>query len=363
MADIELQITEATYQGRTFKGTLNLSETDPETDRWTDFGDRLPDSTNTGLRTEGTPSLPDYNPPGTNEVTIPEDAEVVGMTIWGRIRFAAAGRIADCVLKGPQSMPGGQTGVIDVTGKRGGLALIEDSLCDPVTPNHRMDFIVGRQFRAYRNRVRGVVDGFGTFTQESWAWPSQIVSGGVQCDVEMGGNWVEQHIYFFPDDNHSDGPHTDGWQHQGGLLVKGIGNRFSGYSVKLPGSGTNPDKPWLLTPPNEWANGAGVIVQDNVGCGLDSSVIATRNWFEGYVAHGNLKNGGPYEFSENKHSRDVAIGPSSGMSGSKLSGYWVRLQSRASTKVIDLNTNRWVDGPYAGDLLTEPRDSGINYDS
>lgn len=329
--------------------------------RWTDWGKTVPGPTTTGLRADGV-RLDNFNDPAnTSDVIVKDGQEITGKTIWGRIKFAGAGRVADCIVKGPKLMPSGQTGMIDVTNKRGGLAIIEDNLFSAQTPNHRMDAVVGQQFRAYRNRMRGVVDGFGTFTTK--ATTSKIVTGGWVVDAEFGGNWVEQHIYFFPDDNHTDGPHTDGWQHQGGLIAAALGNRFSGYAVKLPGSGNNPDKPWLLTAPNRWTNGAGTIIQDNVGGGLDKTVRAVGNFYEGYLAHANLKNGGPYEFSGNNHSDDVAVGPSSGMTGSRLNGYWIRLQSRASTKVIGLNTNKWWKGSKVGQVLTETRAFGINFDS
>jgi hypothetical protein len=354
-------------QGTTYTGQATLTADESgggDAGNWDNWGETFPDATTTGLRGDATPDLPDFNDPDTtSDVIIGEDDEVTGKTIWGRIKFAGEGRVADCIIKGPKSLPSGQTGMIDLNGKRGGLAIIEDNLFDPQFPNYRTDNVVGHQFRAYRNRMRGGQDGFGTFTKEEWAWDSQITENGIECDVEMGGNWVEWVVYSYPDGgSHSDGSHCDPWQHQGGILVKAMGNRWSGYAKPMEGSGANPDKPWLLTPPNKWANGGCNIIQDNTGAGLDATVISTLGWFEGGVSHLNGKNG-TYEFSHNKHSDDVAIGPPSGMSGSKLSGYYIRLQSRASTKVINLNTNRWWKGPQEGQLLTEPRPDGIHYDS
>jgi hypothetical protein len=332
--------------------------------RWTNWGTAFPDATTTGLRTNTTPDLPDYNDPATTgDVIIKDGQEITGKTIWGRIKFAGAGRLADNIIKGPKTMPSGQTGVIDLHGKRGGLAIIEDNLIDAQFPNHRLDGIVGHQFRAYRNRLRGVIDGFGTFTKKEWCWDSQISSAGWEVDAEMLGNWMEESVYYFPDDNHSDGPHQDGWQHQGGRKAKAVGNRFSGFSKFLSGSGKNPVKPWLHTSPNRWANGGGTLIQDNVGGGLDLTVRAEKNWYEGWLTHANLKNGGPYYFGYNKHSTNVAIGPSAGMTGEKIGGYWIRLQSRANTKVDGLKTNTWWNGPNAGKTLVEPRASGIHFDS
>jgi len=360
---------EVDSEGTTYTGQAELTP-DPDSNsggtagEWDNWGETFPDASTTGLRSDDDdPDLPDFNDPDTTgDVVIGDDDEVTDKRIWGRIKFAGEGRIARCVLKGPKNMPSGQTGIIDLNGKRGGLAWIEDNLFDPQTPNFRTDGVVGHQFRAYRNRIHGVCDGFGTFSKKEWAWDSQITENGIQGDVEMGGNWVEWLIYNFPDDTHSDGGHIDPWQHQGCILVKGIGNRWSGYAKAQSGSDSNPDKPWLLTAPNKWANGACTIIQDNTGAGLDNTVISTLNWYEGGVSHANLKNG-TYEFSYNQHSDDVAIGPSSGMSGSKLSGYYIRPQSRSGCHIKGIDTNRWWKGPQQGQLLTEPRDQGIHYDS
>ena len=59
----------------------------------------------------------------------------------------------------------------------------------------------------------------------------------------------------------------------------------------------------------------------------------------------------------NRHYHSVAQRPG------VFAGYWMRFDDMKTNRVQGLNTSTWIDGPYAGQVLTQPRDRGIHDDN
>ena len=110
-------------------------------------------------------------------------------------------------------------------------------------------------------------------------------AGHGQCGCDGEGQLDPQPVrYTYPDTrtpSHTDGTHNDCIQHQGGRNVQIIGNSLHGTTTAAdvtPGSGTNPQDPWLV--PNGWATGSCLIIQNNTGQGVDLTTVADKNWFK-----------------------------------------------------------------------------------
>lgn len=319
------------------------------------YGTYRPDETTTGVL-PGT-VLTDYaaTPQSTNTYTFPGATTVTDKIIYGDVRPPTNGGIVilkNCLLVGGNHVPSSASAVVDCKGARPGTGrmVLIDCTIKPRRPALNRDCIAGHKFNIYRSDLSHGVDGIGAFI---------LSSNGTSTSVEAFGNYIHDLVYFYPDYNngvsgatvHTDGTHNDGIQVQGGTNIDIFGNWIRSTSFLGAGSGTNPDKPWLLSGATKWINGAGVIIQkQSVTAPLDETVKLRKNWIEGGLSTVNMKPG-RYTVEENIISRRTAL-------GSGHSRYYLRGDSRGTTTVIGLGTQRWED---TNALLTEPQASGIHW--
>lgn len=317
--------------------------------------------TNPSNNTAGIPavvtSLPNYNAISINTVQIPAGVTIKEQTIWGDITPSpgADSYLIRCKIKGGNFVPTTQSACVDCNATRsGGILWLIDCDIDPQLPSLNRDGIVGHKFRAIRCDIKNTIDGIGGFIK---------TVAGTDADIQINGNYIHDRVYSYPDYAngtsgtalHSDGSHTDGIQLQGGKNILIKNNAIKQTCSYLPGSGTHPTKPYCLAA--GYAPGAGIIVQDNTGAGLDNTVDIKYNWMiKGGLSHFTLKPG-TYQVHDNHIYRDTLQ-----VSGS-WAGYWLRPDAnRAGVIVTGLaTTNVWVDGPYATQICVEPRDKGIEY--
>lgn len=330
------------------------------------YGAYQPGASTTGVL-PGT-VLTDYNPASTNNLTISSGGLIENKRIHGDVKPTNATDlvIRNCEILGGLHVPTGPSGVVDCNSPRAGRVTLIDCTIIPRRPALNRDGIVGHRYRAYRCNIQRVVDGFGAFIT-----PTKYSPQDLRADVIAMGNWVSNLAYGYPDYKngvsgdaaHTDGTHNDGFQHQGGLDVDVFGNFFDLTATANPESGTNPAKPWLIG--QGYANGTGILSQNNTGAGVDESVKFRKNWTRGGLYHAQFINAGSGpEFTDHRFYRATAVSPA-GAVGTH-GGYWVTMNSRANNNVKGiqsgtLGTNLWVDGPYAGQPIAEPRDAGLHY--
>lgn len=319
------------------------------------MGTYEPDETTTGLLPGWTVDMLDeYNSPTADSVTIPDGAVLENKIIYGDITHAGAGEGHNCYLRGgTQQVAPGNLGVLSCNNTRTGIFKWYDTRIEPFAPGDGRDGALGRQFELYRCHITGGVDGVGAYSTSSTHQSADVVVQ--QC-------LIETLTYVYPDQDHTDGTHNDCVQIQSMKGVKILGNSLRGTSVPLAGTGTNPDKPWLIG--EGYANGSCVIVSDALGWGSDGTVDIEYNYMRGGLAHLNIKaTAGAFTYAHNRHHRETATNASPAWAG-----YWIRGdQQSASGSITGLTTgtndNRWLDGPYTGDVLVAPRDLGIQWDA
>lgn len=313
------------------------------------YGDYEPDATTAGVPA-GT-VLTDYNSPATNAVTIPNGALITDKRIYGDVTFAGSAELFRCELVGGNNtITSGNVGILRCTNTRTGIAKLTDCTIKPRQESNGRDCALGKQYELYRCHLSGGIDGCGIYSTSTTA---------PNCDVKVYGCLIEDLTYVYPDTittSHTDGTHNDCIQIQGGRNIHILGNSLRGTAHALTGTGSNPQKPWLIG--QGYNNGAVLIVQNNTGAGIDNTVLIEKNWLRGGLAHFNIKPAMTFLAPNNKHYRATAV-----QSGT-WSGYWTRFDQRSGTNVPGLTSgisSTWVDGPYAGQLLAEPRDRGIHY--
>ena len=321
------------------------------------YGQYQPGPTNTGYR--GT--LTDLGNSSTQNAVLPSSGVVENRKIWGDIKPPATGKLVlkNCLLVGGPHIPTGASGAVNCNTAHAENLILIDCTIQPQQPRNR-DCIVGHKWEAYRCNMSRSVDGMGIFT-------TSANSG--HADVIAMGNWIHDLAYVYPDYKngtsgatwHTDGSHNDGAQLQGGDRVHLKGNFFD-LARSLPAAGNggvNPDKTWMST--LQETNGSCVIVQSNTGNPINNTVIIEQNWFRGGLSQLNVKPNMSFIFRDNKHYRDAAVNTTG--SGGTWNGYWLRFDQRAGATLTGLATNKWVDGPYSGQVMAEPRDKGIHYNA
>ncbi|MDB5167830.1 MAG: glycosyl hydrolase [Candidatus Saccharibacteria bacterium] len=318
-----------------------------------EYGNYQPSPSTTGY--DASTTLTAYNAETTDSFTLSRGGVIENKIIYGDMKYTGSEDllIKNSLLVGGRHKPANITAIVDLNATRKGVVTIQDSIIRARVPRDNRDGITGYKFRAYRNEVTKTVDGFGVFVVPGRA--STIIA-----DVIIAGNYVHDLAYTYTGHSaHDDGTHNDGLQIQGGRNIRVTGNYFSMTSSVTSGGGINPDKPWLIQTNN--ANGVGLLVQDNTGAGIDSSVIVEKNYFARGLALVSIKSK-TFILRDNKFYRATALKPGGGWSG-----YWIRLDNRSGTAIHGFNvgeqTNRWIDGPYAGKLMAEPRDRGIHYNN
>ena len=306
--------------------------------------------------------LQDYNDPSTNVITLPDantprlangDAVLENVRIYGDIRadpsFPYNVHVNRVEAVGGSHNPTFDTAVFDLSygGPRVGTGrwFLTDVIVKPRYPANGRNGIKGYRFVARRCYIRDVVDGISIFTTSAQ---------GPNADVEVYDPLIEDLVYFAPDTlvGRAD-THGDLFVIQGGKRIRLLGGRLRGTVRSLAG-----------TPDAIAAAGfcdQGILVQNNTGTGIDRTVILERYEVSHCLQQVLIKATVPeVTIRDAVHHRVVYQGPES-------SGYWQRIERRSATNVIGLGTARWADGPaggpYAGQLLTEPRDRGIHFDA
>lgn len=320
--------------------------------------------------------LQNWNSPTTNTVTLTDGLKLKDKIIWGDVMPPSVHNIDieldNCLFKGGNYVPSFNYAVIRADQPRSGNGrlIVRDSEVDPQLPSLNRDGIRGNKLLAERNYVHDIIDGLS-------AYAGPTTNGGNAYSY-FYGNVVRRHRYFFPDYvngvsgtppssvvypakpadwEHNDGPHTDGGVCNGCKQAAWKGNLFDGTSVDLPGTGTNPQHPQMQAA--GYANGSGFILTNTVGTEPDATVVVEENWFKGYNAHINIKANKTATVRNNRHFRDVYVDPDR-TDGNSSSGYWIRYDQRAGNGTV-ITTDVWVDGPYSGQVLVEPRDRGVHF--
>ncbi len=307
------------------------------------------------------------------------------LNVWGDVKIRAANfKAINCrFYGGPQSLGTNQdSGICDMNNVAAVNGFFLDCHFQPQKPDSHRDAILGHKYTAERCYAKNTCDGFGAY-----AHPTQA---GVTCGVTLLGNYVEEMVYW-PGDNdaHADGTHNDCVQYQGGdgLLVRG--NVFIASSIKSiwPGSDLRYGAPWSVGNPaiepydvwvltglgygkdkntagvadlivNGHANGAGIILQDNVGKGT-TNVVVDGNWVDNGLACFNLKptsGGGAYTITNNRlGANSYEYSP-----GNKFGFRIDRKATTAFTTPLLSAGNVWEAGNVA---LTESLTGGVRYDA
>lgn len=315
----------------------------------------------------GGPALTPYNASTVDTFTLPSGGGVIeDAIIYGDLKPPASGAtwtLRRCLLVGGNHVPSGASAVVDCNGARTGSndttnndvgrIILEQCEIAPRRPSLNRDGIVGHKFSLINCLVQNTVDAVGAFITSN---------KGTHANVKIIGNKLANLGYGYPDyingvsgaAQHTDGTHDDTIQLQGGGNVEISFNLLIASTLAaFAGSGTNPDKPWLI--PGGWSNGACIVIQDNTGVGTftKANTIIRGNRMAGGLAHINIKPGVAFTLDRNEHFRDTAI-------GTGHSGYWIRFDQQSTNDVDGLATEVWIDGPYAGQILTSPRDRGIH---
>lgn len=307
----------------------------------------------------------DFNATSVNNVTISAPNPAAGSggiyanyNFYGDVKVTANVNITfnNCLFVGSNVDGTSQSACLDLRSARTGIVTMNDCSFIPRKESDWRDCVVGHKYEAYRCYAKGGVDGFGIFVE-----PAKYSPAVYSADVVIKGCMVEDLAYRYPDratPSHTDGTHNDCIQHQGGNNVTIQGNNLKGSSHAMVGSGTNPSKPWLLSGTDKWINGACLIIQEQTTTGpVATGNLIDSNWFWGGLSHMNIKPDIQFTYTNNKHYRNTAVGTS-------WSGYWIRLDNHTPTVTgLTGTTNTWVDGPYAGAVLIEPRDKGIHYNA
>jgi hypothetical protein len=296
--------------------------------------------------------LTDLNSAATTSFTPTSGTTYTDKTIYGDIvpptSHGADIIFQNCLLRGSPNTRTATAAIVKADNTRSGTGrvILRDCEIHPQMPSLWLDGVRGNRVLIERCWIHDVIDGFAPY-----ALTSQ--NSGV-ANSHMYGSVVDRLRYMMPDVEHtspSDGTHNDCVAVNGGKNINIKGNFLKGSSVDLPGAGTNPTHPQIQA--SGYNNGQCVLITNTVSNPLDNSVIIEENWFWGANQQVGINSNQTCILRNNRHYREVFVGSTS-------SGYWIRFTQRAGNGVT-ANTDTWVNGPYAGQVLTEPRDKGINY--
>jgi hypothetical protein len=295
-------------------------------------------------------TLTDYNPPSTTgTIVLPDGFVGDRLRFHGVITFAGRARITRSLFRGPAQPMTGQQACVRCYNRRIGQAVLDQCTIRPQLPFNCLDGILGWQYEVYRSEITGTVDGAGIYATSQ--------TGSASARVVIEDTWIHDLAYYYPDlvtRSHLDGTHTDCVEIQGGHEITLRRLRLEATASAMSGSGTNPAKPWLLG--QGWANGNCVVVVNNTGIPITNLLVDSCT-FLGGLAQLAIKPNVSLTLHENRHYRAVAQQPGA------FAGYWIRFDDMNSNQVQGLNTSRWIDGPYAGQVLTQPRNRGIHDDN
>jgi hypothetical protein len=302
--------------------------------------------------------LTDYNASSVQTVTLTDGQTISNKQIYGDIRLPSTHNtditLTNCYLRGGPHIPTTTDAVVKADNGRSGTGrlIMVDCEIDPQLPSLNRDGIRGNRLEIYRCWIHDVIDGFAPYALTS--------QNSGNAYAYMYGCVIEELIYFYPDYIngtsggawHTDGSHNDGIAISGGknILIKGNLIRGTGYAA--PGNDfLNSSHPGLGG--TGFTQGQGILISDSVGNPLDNTVIVEENYFYGAVHNVMINPNQTCLLRNNKHYRAVYVGASS-------LGYWIRCHQRAGNGVTVENST-WIDGPYEGQVLIEPRDLGIDF--
>jgi hypothetical protein len=296
--------------------------------------------------------LTDQNASSTTTFTPTSGATYTNKTVYGQIvpptSHGSDITFSNCLLRGAPSWSTLGSAIVKADNTRTGTGklILKDCEIWPQTPSYYIDGIRGNRLQIERCWIHDTTDGVVLY-----ATPSQ--NSGV-CNSNMYGSIVERLRYTYPDLEHSDGTHNDCLALPGGKNINVKGNLFYGSSVDLPGSGTNPSHPALQATGMNY--GACVLPTLTVSNPIDTSVVVEENWLWGSKTQLNVSVANIVcTWRNNRRYRAVANIPTDQQ-------YWSRIAVRAGNGVSPL-TDTWVDGPYVGQFLSEPRDRGLAFNA
>ncbi|MCA4133610.1 hypothetical protein [Arthrobacter sp. M4] len=291
--------------------------------------------------TTGVPAgtaLTPYNTSGADLVITTDGTVLDSLDIYGDIKVRAKNVvIKNSRLHGGRQIPGGNTGIIDANNANVSNLVVEDNTIIPDAPSYYRDGIVGHDYTAKRNHIKGTNDGMGIFNRPG---------GPVQANVTAESNYIHALTFWSNDPAHSDGTHNDGIQVQGGTNIRIAGNNVVANAVLGAGSGPSPR--------GEHA-GIGIMLQQNVA--KLENVVVDGNWVDDGQTSINIDNGKYSNITVTVQNNLLGRNQLDYGNGSK---YPIRIISRAASTVIGLETNRWADTLA---FLVEGRDGGIRYNS
>ncbi len=340
------------------------------------YGTYEPSTLTAGLLT-AEEDLTAYNASSIQDVTIPDGAIVTDKIIYGRVTFAGAAELRNCLLVGRSTtLTSGNDGVVACTNTRIGQAKLFDCEIRPRQESPGRNCVLGMQIELYSCWIHQGEDGIGLYPTGGATATNAVVKG---CLIEDLG-------YNYPDRDHSDGSHPDNIQIQGGTNIEIIGNALRGTGHWMSGSGTyytdNPTSnlgDWSLTKTPAINPGACLIINSNVAA-INSSVVIDSNYFRYGKAQLLIKSGANnFVCTNNRFSSTNP--PAANVNGTVYNGitlaftynsYWIRMDAIGTTNniaglvssgAVANTTNTWLDGPNTGVALTMPRASGLASDT
>jgi hypothetical protein len=296
--------------------------------------------------------LTDLNSAATATFTPTSGTTYTDKTIYGQIvpptSHGSDIIFQNCLLRGPSTWPSLGMAVVKADNTRSGTGrvILRDCEIWPQTYSDKCDGVRGNRVLIERCWIHDTVDGvvlYATTSQNS----------GV-ANSHMYGSVIERLRYMYPDLEHSDGTHNDCVALPGGKTINVKGNLLYGSSTDTPGSGINPSHPQLQATGMNY--GACVLPTSTVSNPPDASVVVEENWMWGSKTQLNISVANiTCTWRNNRRYRAVANIPTDQQ-------YWSRIAVRAGNGVSVL-TDTWVDGPYVGQFLSEPRDRGLAFNA
>jgi hypothetical protein len=291
-------------------------------------------------------TLTDYNPPSTTGVvTLPDGFVGDRLRIHGVVVPLGRARVTRSILRGPSAPLSGNQALVRCYNRRSGQAVFDQCLFRPQVPFNSLDGLLGWQYEVYRSEISDTVDGLGIYATSA--------TGSSAARVHVEDVWVHRLVYRYPDlvtPSHVDGTHNDCVQIQGGSDITLRRLRLEATASTQYSTPSNPAKPWLAA--QQMANGAALIISNNTGIRVASTLVDSCT-FMGGLAEWNIKPGVAFTARYNRFYRRVAQ-----LAGT-YAGYWIRFDDMRTNAISGIQTCTWVDGPYAGQVLTRPRDRGI----
>lgn len=290
-----------------------------------------PSATNTGVPAGTT--LTRYTGP----TTITVDGTVIdSKAIYSDLKVAARNVvIRNSYLHCGTGNPASNTGCIDANSGNVYNLLVERNTIIPDRPSYYRDGIVGHEFTARRNHIRGTNDGIGIFNKPG---------GSVKANVTVEGNYIHSLTHWNYDPAHSDGTHNDGIQIQGGQNIFIRSNTVVGSVVAGDGLGVHGNH-----------GGAALIVGQSVS--PIANLIIEKNWFDDAQNSVCINHGSRPSITLTLQNNFFGRNQYDFGGGSK---YAIRIYSKSKSNITGLWTNRWEDTNV---LMTEGKSNGIRFNA